>query len=574
MSSLTNGNAPSGLSRARAVNGHSSAQPINIGGPGEPSSLSAQRASTSAYVQPGSPHSPPAHYYPIASASPPATNSFAAMNLTDSERRRSISQTMNSPNGGLSTTVQAQAASPQSASSQGLQSGRSPRARAGTTSSIQLVMPKPLRSFNPQSVRMEEAKIVPRILLLENVNETGIQLFRAQGYHVDTEKGALGEDELIERLIQGRYTAVGIRSKTRVTAKVIEAVRDLLVIGCFCIGTNQVDLRAAAKAGIAVFNSPFSNSRSVAELVISEVIALSRQICDRSNEMRKGTWNKVSKGCWEVRNKTLGIVGYGHIGSQLSVLAEAMGLNVLYFDVMPIMPLGQARQVDTLDELLSQSDFVTLHVPELPETTNMISHDELQMMKEGSYLLNNARGKVVDLDALAVSIRSGHLAGAAIDVYPSEPAKNGQLFNSNSLGGDAGWAEELGKLPNVILTPHIGGSTEEAQRMIGTEVASALVRYVNFGSSLGAVNFPEVSLRPIIGDKIIRVCHIHANQPGVLKRINAILGEYNVERQLSDSRGDLAYLMADIADVDQEGVRAIYEAIQQTPANIATRVLL
>ena len=343
----------------------------------------------------------------------------------------------------------------------------------------------------------------------------------------------------------------------------------LVVIGCFCIGTNQVDLLAAARAGIAVFNSPFSNSRSVAELVISEIVALSRQLCDRSNEMRQGVWNKVSKGCWEVRGKTLGIVGYGHIGAQLSVLAEAMGIHVRYFDVVPIMPLGSAQQVATLDELLAMSDFLSLHVPELPETTNLIGDEELSKMKQGSYLINNARGKVVDLPALARSLRSGHLAGAAVDVYPKEPAGNGPHFN-DSLNP---FFSDLAACPNLIMTPHIGGSTEEAQRMIGAEVGSALVRYINFGASIGAVNFPEVSLKPIIGENMVRLCHIHLNQPGVLKAVNAVLGAYNVERQLSDSKGDIAYLMADIAEVSPEGVRAIYDGITVLKANVATRVL-
>ena len=244
-------------------------------------------------------------------------------------------------------------------------------------------------------------------------------------------------------------------------------------------------------------------------------------------------------------------------------------MDVLYYDVMPIMPLGSAHQVDTLQELLSASDFVTLHVPELPETTNMISHTELNQMKRGSYLINNARGKVVDLPALADSIKNGHLAGAAIDVFPKEPAANGKYFD-NTLNP---FASALCALPNVIMTPHIGGSTEEAQKMIGAEVATALIRYVNFGSSLGAVNLPEVNLRPIIGEGVVRLCHVHLNQPGVLKVVNAILGEFNVERQLSESKNDIAYLMADIADVDEAGVKSIYNSIMATRANVVTRIL-
>lgn len=344
----------------------------------------------------------------------------------------------------------------------------------------------------------------------------------------------------------------------------------LLAIGCFCIGTNQVDLNSAARAGIPVFNSPFSNSRSVAELVISEIVALSRQLFDRARELKAGTWNKVSKGCWEIRGKTLGIVGYGHIGSQLSVLAEAFGMRVLFHDVVNMMPLGSARQVANLNELLNEADFVTLHVPELPETINMISAPQLAQMKKGSYLINNARGKVVDIPDLIAALKSGHLAGAALDVYPSEPGSNGAPFDDQLNN----WSSALRSLPNVILTPHIGGSTEEAQKMIGEEVSTALTRYLVFGTTFGAVNFPEVDLRAIDErNDQVRVCHVHNNQPGVLRIVNEILSPYNVEKQYSDSKGDVAYLMADIADVSQRDVEALREQISQTKANILTRLL-
>jgi len=352
---------------------------------------------------------------------------------------------------------------------------------------------------------------------------------------------------------------------------VIKAASKLLVIGCFCIGTNQVDLLTAAKAGIPVFNSPFSNSRSVAELVISEIIALSRQLFQRSYEMRQGLWNKQSKGCWEIRGKTLGIVGYGHIGSQLSVLAESFGMRVLFYDVINLMPLGSARQVGDLSTLLANSDFVTLHVPELPETTNMITTQQLEQMKQGSYLINNARGRVVDIPALIKAVKSGHLAGAALDVYPVEPGANNMPFDDQVNA----WASELRSLNNVILTPHIGGSTEEAQRMIGEEVASALARYLNYGSTLSAVNFPEVDLRGILAEQSdhVRVCHVHNNQPGVLKQVNEVLSPYNVEKQYSDSKGDIAYLMADIADVSPRDVNKLREMISKTGASIITRLL-
>lgn len=409
-----------------------------------------------------------------------------------------------------------------------------------------------------------------RLLLLENISQEAVKAFQAQGFHVDHSTKAMSEDELVQKI--GSYHAIGIRSKTKITERVIKAATKLLVIGCFCIGTNQVDLHTAAKAGIPVFNSPFSNSRSVAELVMSEVVALSRQYFERGWEMRQGIWNKQSKGCWEVRGKTLGIVGYGHIGSQLSVLAEAFGMRVLFHDVINIMPLGQARQVDSLQTLLQESDFVTLHVPELPETTNMISKEQLAMMKRGSYLINNARGKVVDIPALIEALQSKHLAGAAIDVFPAEPGANGAPFD-DSLNS---WATTLRQIPNVILTPHIGGSTEEAQRMIGEEVSSALTRYLNYGSTVGAVNFPEVDLRAIPGeqDTNVRICHVHNNIPGVLRQVNEVLSPYNVDKQYSDSKGDIAYLMADISDVSPQDVNRLREQISQTNANILTRLLV
>lgn len=287
--------------------------------------------------------------------------------------------------------------------------------------------------------------------------------------------------------------------------------------------------------------------------------------------MRAGVWNKVSKGCWEVRGKTLGIVGYGHIGSQLSVLAEAFGMSVVYYDVIPIMPLGSARQTETLQDLLRQADFVTLHVPEIPDTIDMIGKDELETMKKGAYLINNARGKVVDLNALADALESGHLAGAAVDVFPKEPGSNGPGFTE--VLGD--FIPRLRKVNNFIMTPHIGGSTEEAQRAIGSEVATALLRYIESGTTIGAVNFPEVDLRAITieDERHIRVCHVHKNEPGVLKRVNNVLADHNIVKQFSDSKGDIAYLMADISNVGEADVESIYRDISAHSTNIFTRLL-
>ncbi|KAI1437263.1 D-3-phosphoglycerate dehydrogenase 1 [Xylaria sp. CBS 124048] len=419
---------------------------------------------------------------------------------------------------------------------------------------------KQLRPFNTQDIK---------ILLLENVNQTGKDILTAQGYQVEALKTSLPEDQLIEKIRD--VHVIGIRSKTKLNEAVLKEAKNLLVIGCFCIGTNQVDLEYAASHGITVFNSPFANSRSVAELVIAEVIVLARQLGDRSNEMHRGIWSKVSNGCWEIRGKTLGIVGYGHIGSQLSVLAESMGMNVIYFDILSLMALGTSQQVPTLKDLLNQADFVTLHVPELAETKNMISEAQFAEMKEGSYLINASRGTVVDIPALINAMRSGKIAGAALDVYPSEPRANGDYFNS-SLNQ---WAEELRSLGNIILTPHIGGSTEEAQRAIGVEVGDALVRYINQGVTSGSVNMPEVNLRSVTSDELdyARIIFIHQNVPGVLRKVNEILGEHNVHNQMSVSKGDRAYLMADVSYTRTSDLSSILEELESLNSRILTRVL-
>ncbi|KAF7957559.1 hypothetical protein EAE96_003134 [Botrytis aclada] len=419
---------------------------------------------------------------------------------------------------------------------------------------------KQLKPFDKENIK---------ILLLENVNQSGRDILTGQGYQVESLKSSLPEAELIEKIRD--VHVIGIRSKTKLNEKVLREAKNLIVVGCFCIGTNQVDLDYAAAHGIAVFNSPFANSRSVAELVIAEIIVLARQLGDRSNELHNGVWNKVSNKCWEIRGKTLGIIGYGHIGSQLSVLAEAMGMSVIYYDVVNLMALGTARQVSTLNELLNTADFVTCHVPELPETKNLIGKAQFDQMKEGSYLINASRGSVIDIPALIEASRSGKIAGAALDVYPSEPGGNGPYF-TNELNT---WAEDLRNLKNIILSPHIGGSTEEAQRAIGVEVGDALVRYVNLGVTLGAVNLPEVNLRSLTLDESnhARVIYIHHNIPGVLRKVNEILGDHNVDKQITDNKGDVAYLMADISNVQTSDLKDIVESLEGLSSRILTRVL-
>lgn len=408
-----------------------------------------------------------------------------------------------------------------------------------------------------------------KILLLENVNQSGQDILRNQGYQVEALKTSLPEEQLIEKIRE--VHVIGIRSKTKLTEKVLKEAKNLLVIGCFCIGTNQVDLDYAAKHGIAVFNSPFANSRSVAELIIGEVIVLARQLGDRSNELHRGTWNKVSSKCWEIRGKTLGIVGYGHIGAQLSVLAESMGMNVIYYDVVTIMGLGTARQTPTLDALLEEADFVTLHVPATPETKGMISTAQLNKMKDGAYLLNASRGTVVDIPALINAMRGGKIAGAALDVYPNEPAGNGDYF-TNDLNS---WGEDLRSLKNLILTPHIGGSTEEAQRAIGIEVADALVKYINQGLTVGSVNLPEVTVRSLTLDESdhARVSFIHRNVPGALKQCYDILMPHNIDKATSDSKGDIAYMIADISGVQISDLRNISDELNSLSSRISTRIL-
>ena len=396
-----------------------------------------------------------------------------------------------------------------------------------------------------------------KVLLLENIHQSAQQLFAAEQFQVEALKHALKEDELIQKISDVHL--LGIRSKTHVTDRVLAAGKRLLGVGCFCIGTNQVDLAAANRQGVPVFNAPFSNTRSVAELIISEIIALSRKMTDRSREVHTGIWNKASVDCNEVRNKTLGIIGYGHIGRQLGVLAEAMGIRVIFFDITSKLPMGNNRTVATLDELLAEADFVSLHVPATAQTKNMIGARELSVMRKGSYLLNASRGSVVDIPALAQALQSGHLGGAAIDVFPQEPESNDDPFKS-----------ELQGLKNVILTPHVGGSTSEAQESIGREVGSALIRYVNNGATTGAVNFPQIELPAQPGTH--RILNVHRNVPGVLGEINGIVSRLkaNIHSQVLATDPETGYL---IMDLNQDVSNEVRQAIGELPTNVRTRIL-
>lgn len=396
-----------------------------------------------------------------------------------------------------------------------------------------------------------------KVLLLENIHPSADETFAGSGIVIERRSGALKEDDLARAL--GGVHLLGIRSKTRVTDRVLAAAPELLGVGCFCIGVNQVDLTAANRRGIPVYNAPFSNTRSVAEMVIGEIIALARQLGDRSREVHAGVWRKVASSCYEVRGKTLGLVGYGHIGKQLGVLAEALGMRVVFHDIMAKLPMGNNRSVPALGDLLAQSDFVSLHVPETAETKNLIGAAELARMRRGAYLINASRGSVVVIPALAEALRSGHLAGAAVDVYPSEPESNSD-----------GFVTELQGLANVILTPHIGGSTEEAQEAIGREVSHTLTRFVTSGATTGAVNFPQVDLPPY--KNAHRILNVHRNVPGVLRDVNKIVSDLNanIDSQYLSTDPNIGYLIMDLeGDVSTE----VSGRIEALPTNIRTRVL-
>lgn len=394
-------------------------------------------------------------------------------------------------------------------------------------------------------------------LLLENVHPDAAEALRHEGYRVELVSDALPEAELA-RAVKG-VSLLGIRSKTRVTAKVLQQADRLLAVGCFCIGTEQVDLAAASAAGVAVFNAPYSNTRSVVELAIGEIVMLYRRVLEGSALLHGGGWRKSAQGCQEVRGRTLGIVGYGRIGSQLSVLAEAMGMEVLYFDLEERLALGNARKCATLAELLRKSDVVSLHVDGRAGNTGLIGQRELRQMKPGAMLVNLSRGHVVDLEALARSLRSGHLGGAAVDVFPEEPLSNRDPFDTPLRG-----------VPNVILTPHIGGSTAQAQQNIGVFVAARLVEYVNAGHTAGAVNMPHIALP--VTPRAHRFLHLHRNQPGVLAQINSILAarRINILGQALRTDEQTGYV---VTDVNRSYDESVVSELRQIPGTIRLRVL-
>ena len=403
---------------------------------------------------------------------------------------------------------------------------------------------------------LDKSKI--RILLLEGLHQSAVDYFHSQGYeNIQYEKKSLPEEQLKEAIAEAHF--VGIRSRTQLTDEVIAQARKLTAVGCFCIGTNQVNLDACELRGIPVFNAPFANTRSVAELVLAELILLLRGIPEKNALAHRGGWLKSAVGSYEARGKTLGIIGYGHIGSQLGILAESLGMRVVFYDIANKLSLGNATACESLEDLLAQSEVVSLHVPETPETKNMIAQKELRQMKAGSILVNASRGTVVDIDALADALKSEHLAGAAIDVFPVEPKSADEEFVS-----------PLRDFDNVILSPHVGGSTQEAQYAIGLEVSEKLVKYSDNGSTASAVNFPQVNLPE--HKESHRIFHIHKNEPGVLMQINQILAsrDINIYGQYLQTHSKVGYV---VTDVDEHWDKSALDELKAIEGTIRTRIL-
>jgi D-3-phosphoglycerate dehydrogenase len=399
------------------------------------------------------------------------------------------------------------------------------------------------------------------VVLLEGVHPSAVEAFEADGYTTITRYPSTLEGSALADAIRDAHI-VGLRSRTKLPAHVLADTRRLVAIGAFCIGTDQIDLTAAAARGVAVFNAPFSNTRSVAELVIAETILLIRGVPQRNAQLHRGLWNKSATGAHEVRGKCLGIVGYGHIGTQVGVLAEALGMRVIYYDIITKLALGNAAAVRTLEELLGQADVVTLHVPDTPQTRNLIGEREIARMRAGAALINASRGLVVDVQALTRALEEDHLVGAALDVFPEEPT-----------GRDEPFVSPLCRLDQVLLTPHIGGSTEEAQASIGREVADKLIRYSNLGSTLTAVNFPEVSLTDHPG--MHRFIHIHENRPGLLSQINAVFSRHdvNVCSEFLETNAQLGYVVIDVEAKERTDARTVRQELEAIDGTIRTRLL-
>lgn len=401
-----------------------------------------------------------------------------------------------------------------------------------------------------------------KFLLLEGIHESAVSCLKSAGYtNIEFHKGALDSSSLKEAVKDAKF--IGIRSRTQLTEEIFAHASQLIAVGCFCIGTNQVDLDAATRRGIPVFNAPFSNTRSVAELVLGEILLLLRKIPEVNAKAHRGQWNKIAKGAFEARGKNLGIIGYGHIGTQLGILAESLGMNVYFYDIETKLPLGNAKQIEKLSELLKMSDVVSLHVPENESTKEMMGDAEFAGMKKGSIFINAARGTVVDIPALVNALKSMHLAGAAVDVFPVEPATNNDPFES-----------PLCQFDNVILTPHIGGSTEEAQENIGLEVAGKLVRYSDNGSTLSSVNFPEVSL-PVHRQGSSRLINIHENRPGALTAINTLFAELNLNivAQYLQTNARVGYVVIDVENLDKASAEAVLAKLKAVPGTIWARSL-
>ncbi len=412
--------------------------------------------------------------------------------------------------------------------------------------------------MSKQSIGTSYPKEKINILFLENISDKAVQLFQQHGYiNIKRLKGALSENELIKEIKDVHL--LGIRSKTHITPAVLDAAKKLQAIGCFCIGVNQVNLKTATKKGIVVFNAPYSNTRSVAELVIGAAIMLIRRIPDKNKAAHEGIWLKEATGSYELRGKTLGLIGYGNIGSQVSILAESLGMKILYYDVETKLPLGNAIDAKSLKDVLNKSDIVSLHVPETPQTKNLINRNNIKHLKKGAILINYARGEVVDLKALASAIKEGHIAGAAVDVFPWEPEKNGDSFETPLQG-----------ISNVLLTPHIGGSTEEAQQNIGEDVSVKLFNYLEKGITTGSHTVPPLALPPVEGAH--RILHIHNNVPGVLSAINTSLAKNNINivGQYLKTNEEIGYV---VLDVDKKLSNKALELLREVRETIKVRML-